>query len=154
MQKVPMRHDLFAQLTSISSPFTMTIQSMKIIDGTPGAAWYSYGDKSGTYESIKVTKGQSNAWKAMHEKTTSEQIAKQWEGLSTGAKIGIACAVIGVLVIAMIAFTFYCISQRRKGKKERALADEAWNAQQAELSEYRNRMRRGDFAVGFMGHVS
>lgn len=132
----------------------MTIQSIRMIDGHPGSAWYSYGDQSGTWESIKVEKGTSDAFKAIHEKSTVQQLQHKWNGLSTGAKIGIACGVLGAVAIAAIALTFYCIKERRAGKREKAIADQAWDAQQAELVQYRNRMKRGDFAVGFMGHVS
>ena len=137
-----------------NSPFTMTVQSLKITDGTTNSSWYEYGDKSGTYESINVIDGQSNALKYMNDPSTGEAIAKKWEGLSTGAKIGIACGVVGVFAIGMIAFCFYCVSQRKQGKREKEVADKAWDAQHAELMDYRNRMKRGDFAVGFMGHVS
>lgn len=125
-----------------------------MVDGHQNAAWYSYGDRSGSAESIDVEKGQSNAFKAIHAKTTVEQLQHKWDGLSTPAKIGIACGVLGAFAIAMVAFAFYCVKERRAGKREKAIADQAWEAQQAELMEYRNRMKRGDFAVGFMGHVS
>lgn len=123
-------------------------------DGHQNAAWYKYGDRSGTYESIDVEKGRSNAYKAIHEKSTAEELQHKWDGLSTGGKIGVACGVLGVFAIGLIVFSFYFIKQRRAGKAEKALADQAWDAQQAELNEYRMRMKRGDFAVGFMGHVS
>lgn len=130
----------------------MTVQSIRMIDGQQNAATYSYGDRSGTWESIDIAKGKSDAFKAIHSKTTVQELQHKWDGLSTTAKIGIASGILGAFVIAMIAFSFYCIRERRAGKREKALADQAWDAQQAELVQYRNRMKRGDFAVGFMGH--
>ena len=130
----------------------MTVQSLKVTDSHHNVAEYSYGDHSGSWQSIEDVAGHSAAWTAMHQKTTSQKIEKQWSGLSTGAKIGIAAGIGGALLIALIAFTFYCISQRRKGKAERAIADKEWDHHQAELAEYRNRMKRGDFAISHMGH--
>jgi hypothetical protein len=130
----------------------MTVQSLKVTDSNHNVAYYSYGDKSGSWQSIKDIAGRSPAWQAMHKKTFTQNAEKQWNGLSTGAKIGIACGVGGVLLIALVAFTFYCISQRKQGKAEKALADKEWDAQHAELLEYRNRMKRGDFAISHMGH--
>ena len=130
----------------------MTVQSMKVIDSHQNTAYYRYGDKSGSYESIDAIAGQSPAYQAMHEKTTSQKIDEQWSGLSTGAKIGIACGVVGVFLIAFIAFIFYCVKQRRQGKAEKAIADKEWDAQHAELMEYRNRMKNGAFAVSHLRH--
>ena len=132
----------------------MTVQSLKVIDSHTNAAYYAYGDQSGSYDSIEVIPGKSPAFKAMNEKSFSEKAEKQWKGLSTGAKIGIACAVLGVFAILFAAFILYCIKQRRQGKAEKAAADKAWEAQYAEFVEYRDRMRKGGFAVSHIGHVS
>lgn len=130
----------------------MTVQSMKVTDSHHNVAYYSYGDKSGSWESIEDVAGRSPAWQAMHQKSTSQKVEEQWNGLSTGAKIGIACGVGGVLLIALIAFSFYCVSQRRQGKAEKEKADREWDAQHAELMAYRNQMKKGAFAVSHMGH--
>lgn len=132
----------------------MTVQSLKVIDSHSDVSYYYYGDHSGSWESIKVIAGKSNAFKAMDEKSFMQQAEKQWNGLSTGANIGIACAVGGVFLIAFVLFIFYCLKQRRQGKAEKAIADKAWDEQHAELMGYRDRMRRGDFAISHMGHVS
>ena len=135
-------------------PFVMTVQSLRVVDSHTDVSYYSYGDQSGSWESIKAIPGKSNAVKVMTQKSFTQQAEKTWSGLSTGAKIGIACGVGGVLLIAFVLFIFYCMKQRRQGKAEKANADKAWDAHQAELMEYRNRMRRGDFAVSHLGHVS
>jgi len=133
-------------------PFTMTVKSLKVIDAHSNSSWYSYGDKSGHYESIKIEEGESNAYKEMHKKSSYEKAEKQWEGLSTGAKVGIAGGVVGFVALCFIGFLFYCFKQRRAGKAEAAAADKEWNGHQAELAEYSSRMKRGDFALRNMGH--
>lgn len=130
----------------------MTVQSLKVVDGHTNVSYYKYTDTSGSYQSIDAIAGESPVYKALHQESTSQKIAQQWNGLSTGAKIGIACGIGGVFLVALIAFSFYCISQRRQGKAEKMNADKEWDAQQAELLQYRNRMKRGDFAISHLRH--
>lgn len=125
----------------------MYVKSIRITDGTTNSSSYSYGDHSGLYSSIKVEEGESKAYKAINKLSTSQKMQQQWSGLSTGAKIGIACGVLGGLLIAAIAFAFYCASQRKKGRVEAALHEKEWEAQNAELMEYRSMMAQGNFAV-------
>jgi beta-glucanase (GH16 family) len=35
-------------------PYTMTIKSLRVVDGTTNATSYSYGDQTGSYKSIKI----------------------------------------------------------------------------------------------------
>lgn len=130
----------------------MTVQSLKVIDAHQNVSWYSYADQSGSYESIKMEEGESNAFKAIHEKTASQKAQEQWDGLSTGAKIGVAGGIVGFFALCFIAFIFYCMRQRKAGKLEKAKADKEWDGHQAELEAYRNQMKRGDFAIHHMGH--
>lgn len=125
----------------------MKVQSLRITDGTQNASTYSYGDHSGTWQSIKVVDGESEAYKEMNKLSTAEKARKQWEGLSTGAKIGIACGVLGALLIGAIAFAFYCIRQRKAGRAEAAAHEKEWEQHNAELMEYRTMMAKGNFAV-------
>ncbi|KAK5172688.1 uncharacterized protein LTR77_002808 [Saxophila tyrrhenica] len=140
-------------------PFTMTVQSLKIIDSHTNVSYYDYGDKTGSWESIKAIPGQSNAYKLMHLKSFGEKTQEQWDGLSTGAKIGIAAGIGGTFLIAFAAFIFYCLRQRRQGKAEKAMADKEWEAQQAEnvelkgqISAYQTQMKNGAFATSYLGH--
>lgn len=130
----------------------MTVQSIKITDASTNVTSYTYGDKTGTYQSIKAVVGESAAYKLLHKQSTVESVQKQWNGLSKGAKIGIACGVIGAVVILVVAFTAFCVVQRKRGKAEKVAADKEWNEHTNELMDYRNRMARGDFAVTHMGH--
>ena len=124
----------------------MTVQSIKITDGSTNTSSYAYGDNTGDYSSIKTTTGESKAYKILNKQSNFESVTTKFNKLSTGAKIGIACAVIGVLLIALVAFVVFCIKSRRAGKREKAIADQKWNEQHNELMEYRQRMARGDFA--------
>ena len=96
--------------------------------------------------------GESEAYHQLHHKTTIQKAEQTWSGLSSGAKIGIAVGVIGGVVIALIIFIFYILSQRRKGRAERVIADKEWEAQKNELLEYRRQMAKGGFAVTHIGH--
>ncbi|KAI7228800.1 hypothetical protein KC330_g7737 [Hortaea werneckii] len=133
-------------------PFTMTIQSMKIVDGTSNVTSYAYSDQSGDYSSITTEPGNSKAYNILNQKSTTEQAKQKWDGLSTGAKVGIACGVIGAVAIGILAWCTFCIFQRRKGKKERLAADAEWDKEQAELQEYQVMMRNGKFAMSSLGH--
>lgn len=141
-------------LIRLSRPFTMTLQSLKITDSHSDVAWYAYGDQSGSFDSIKAIPGKSNAHKAINEKTFAQHTEQQWEGLSKGAKIGIAAGLLGLFAVLFAVFILYCIKQRRRGKAEKAIADREWEAQFAEFQHYRDKMRKGGFAVSSMGHVS
>lgn len=130
----------------------MKVQSVKVTDAQTNVTSYSYGDQSGSYQSIKSEPGVSKFEELMHKVSHTQSAVNHFNGLSTGAKIGIAAGVAGVLLVAIIAFTVFCIKQRRAGKREKALADQSWNEQAAELDAYRQRMARGDFAIQHMGH--
>ncbi|KAF2170512.1 glycoside hydrolase family 16 protein [Zasmidium cellare ATCC 36951] len=129
------------------APFTMYVKSIRITDGTTNSSSYSYGDNTGSYESIKVEEGESEAYKAINKLSTTQKVEQKWSGLSTGAKIGIAVGVLGGFAIALIAFAFYFVNQRKKGRAEAAAHEKEWEAQNNELMEYRSMMAKGNFAV-------
>jgi len=129
------------------APFVMNIQSLRVVDGTQNASSYSYGDHSGLWSSINVTPGDSKAYQAINKLNTFQNAEKHWNGLSQGAKIGIAVGVLGSLLIFSILFGFYCMKQRKAGRAEAALHEKEWQQQNAELMEYRSMMAKGHFAV-------
>ncbi|TKA78383.1 hypothetical protein B0A55_04723 [Friedmanniomyces simplex] len=133
-------------------PFTMTIQSIKITDASTNTSSYTYGDNTGDYQSIKAVAGESAAYKLLNKKSAIESATAQWNGLSDGAKIGIGCGVGGAFAVLIIVYTAVCIVQRKRGKAEKAIADEQWNEHTSELMEYRTQMAKGHFAVSHMGH--
>lgn len=116
---------------------------MRIVDGTSNVTSYAYSDQSGDYSSITTEPGNSKAYNILNQKSTTEQAKQKWDGLSTGAKIGIACGVIGAVAIGILAWCTFCIFQRRKGKKERLAADAEWDKEQAELQEYQVSLEAG-----------
>jgi len=130
----------------------MTVQSIKVTDGSTNTSSYIYGNQSGGYASIDAVAGESTVYKDLNKESTTEQLQQKWSGLSTTAKIGIICAVGGILLIVVIACTVCCCMQRRRGRAEKALADREWDQQHNELMEYRERMKRGEFAVTHLGH--
>ena len=73
---------------------------------------------------------------------------ERWNKLSKGAQIAIAASVIGVTALLIVLYAFCCIKQRRAGKRERRLADSAWEKEQAELNEYRRLMHEQHFGKG------
>ena len=73
---------------------------------------------------------------------TLSSATKTWNGLSTGAKIGILSGVGGVLLLLLALFAFFCIKQRRLGKKEKALEDATWEKNTQELLGFRAEMHR------------
>lgn len=128
-------------------PFLMSVKSVRVTDGVTNSSIYTYGDHSGHWDSIQIEHGESEAYKEINKLSSAQKARKQWEGLSTGAKIGIACAILGALLIGAIAFAFYCIKQRKAGRIEKAQNDAEWEKQNQELMEYRTMMAKGNFAV-------
>lgn len=130
-------------------PYTMYIKSIRITDfsgtnafGNPTAKEYKYGDKSGSWNSIAVTAGNSSAAQTVSA-PPAQSVSQRWNNLSSGAKIGIAAG-IGATVIGLIGlFFFYCIKQRRAGRRERAAADLAYEKDTAELLQYRHMGGKG-----------
>ena len=132
----------------------MTVQSIKITDGSTNTSSYMYGDNTGDFSSIKATAGESKVYKILNQQSTYVSVAAKFNKLSTGAKIGIACGVIGTLLIALIGFVVFCVKSRRQGKREKAIADQRWDENNAELMDYRQKMAKGGFAQSHMdmGH--
>ncbi|KAK5721520.1 hypothetical protein LTR15_006109 [Elasticomyces elasticus] len=133
-------------------PFTMTVQSIKITDASTNTSSYTYGDTTGSYQSIKANPGDSAAYKLISKKTTIESAKESWNGLSDTAKIGIGCGIGGAFALLIIVYTAVCIVQRKRGRAEKAVADKQWNEHTEELMEYRSQMAKGKFAVSHMGH--
>ncbi|KAJ8610421.1 hypothetical protein MRB53_038583 [Persea americana] len=127
-------------------PFTMTVKSITVNDKSANSSTYTYSDKSGSWQSIKTATGKSAAYNYINKVSGTQQTINNWNGLSQGAKIGIACGVIGVVVVLFSIFCVYCMMQRKKGRLERVAADKEWAAHEAELLQYRRQMGRGGFA--------
>lgn len=122
------------------APFTMYVKSLRITDAAAGqGTQYEYGDKSGSFESIKIL----NTTAAIKlDSTNGESVVKRWQGLSETAKIAIGASVCGAASIAAIIFAFCCIKQRRAGKHERLLEDAKFEKDRVELLAFRAEMGR------------
>ena len=128
----------------------MTIKSITVTDGSTNSSSYLYGDNTGTFQSIQAITGDSAAYKVLNKQSSLQAAQTHWNGLSQGAKIGIACGVLGFVVAVILAYTVICVAQRKKGRAEKALADKEWNEHEAELMEYRTKMAKGDFAISYL----
>ncbi|KAM0715754.1 hypothetical protein Q7P37_008268 [Cladosporium fusiforme] len=133
-------------------PYVMKIKSLYVEDGHQNATSYKYTDESGSHDSIEVTDGESEVYKALNELSTTQKAEKKWTGLSQTAKIAIGASVGGVVILVALIYTFVCITQRKKGRTERELHDKEWAAHEDELAAYRQKMARGDFAISHLGH--
>ena len=122
-------------------PYTMYVKSVRVTDFSSGKE-YKYGDKTGSWASIDVIAGNSTVADTL-SKPPPESVSQKWNGMSSGAKIGIAAGV-GAAVLAVFAlFFFYCFRQRRAGKRERLAADLAYEKDTAELLQYRHTGTKG-----------
>jgi hypothetical protein len=159
------------QTNFAKGPYTMTIKQVYAQDYT-SAAKYSWEnmDSTGDWEKVKVieyvlpfflscqsardlrlTKCRGKS-EVLEEIQSPHGVRNRFSALSSGAKAGIIIGSVSAFVIAVLGLLFYCIKQRRAGKKEHEalLAEEQKEA--AELSEYKSQMQAGRFAVG-SGHA-
>lgn len=74
--------------------------------------------------------------------STSQTAKQKWNSLSHTTQIGIEAAVGGAALLAVLAFAFFCIRQRRAGRRERELEDAEWEKSSAELMAYRATMEK------------
>ncbi|KAL8649965.1 MAG: hypothetical protein Q9210_004094 [Variospora velana] len=126
-------------------PYTMSVKSVRVTDFSRGSE-YSYGDMTGSWESIKIKPGNSTIAEELNAPPPMTA-SQRWNKLSPGAKIGVGSAV-GVACVALVALAaFYCVRQRKAGRKERASADQQFEKETTELMAYRQRMAKGGFAV-------
>jgi flagellar biosynthesis/type III secretory pathway M-ring protein FliF/YscJ len=77
-----------------------------------------------------------------NDPSASQTVKQKWNSLSHTTQIAIAAAVGGVALIALFGFAFFCIRQRRAGRRERALEDAEWEKSSAELMAYRAAMEK------------
>ncbi|CAO1601855.1 hypothetical protein XANCAGTX0491_005494 [Xanthoria calcicola] len=126
-------------------PFTMSIKSVRVKDYSEGKE-YIYRDVTGSWDSIEIVPGNSSALKTLNA-PPSLTASQRWNKLSPGGKIGVGSAV-GVTSVALIVLAaLYCVRQRKAGRRERAMADLAFERERTELSAYQMQMAKGNFAV-------
>jgi beta-lactamase regulating signal transducer with metallopeptidase domain len=69
-------------------------------------------------------------------------LSQKWNSLSHTTQVAIAATIGGVLLIALCAFIFFCIRQRRAGRREKAIEDAEWEKNNSELMAYRSAMEK------------
>ncbi|KAL8933698.1 MAG: hypothetical protein Q9216_006246 [Gyalolechia sp. 2 TL-2023] len=126
-------------------PYTMYVQSARVTDFSSGSE-YSYGDMTGSWESIRIKPGNSTVEKGLNAPPPMTA-SQRWNKLSPGAKIGVGAAVGVSAVVLIVLAAVYCVRARKAGRKEKALADAAFESEAREMTVYRQRMAKGGFAV-------
>ncbi|KAI1328659.1 glycoside hydrolase family 16 protein [Xylariaceae sp. FL0255] len=130
------------------APFTMYVQSAKVVDGTSGSE-YTYSDRSGTWESIKVTAGNSTAAQSIN-KPPSESISQKFDALPQATKTGIYAAAGAVGGILFLLLGFYYFKQRRRGAREAAAAQKRYDDERFEMEKWAASGRNPD-ALAYEG---
>lgn len=130
------------------APFTMYVKSARVEDYSAGKE-YTYGDNSGSWQSIRIATGNSTAFETLNtppEKT----MADKWNELPSGAKTGIYAAAGGVGAIGLVAFLWFCMKKRSQGQKEAAAAAAKDEEERMELERWTKEGKNPD-ALAFDG---
>lgn len=114
-------------------PFTMVVESIEVDDFSSGSS-YTYSNTSGDYQSIVIASGNSTIAERLSK---THGVVAKFSSLSKTAKIAIAAGAISVFAIGIAVLTICCVRQRRAGRRERAVADAAWEKDMTELRQYK-----------------
>ncbi|KAI1196313.1 concanavalin A-like lectin/glucanase domain-containing protein [Nemania serpens] len=123
-------------------PFSMYVQSAHVEDYSSGKE-YTYTDKSGSWQSIKITEGNSTAADIVN-KPPEKSLSQKWAELPQGTKIGIYAAAGAVGGLLFIALAIYYVKQRRAGQREAALAAKMQEEERLELERFKKSGRNPD----------
>ncbi|KAL7621024.1 hypothetical protein AAE478_008336 [Parahypoxylon ruwenzoriense] len=135
-------------VTDYSKPYTMYVKSAHVQDYSTGKE-YSYGDHSGTWESIKIATGNSTAYENIHREP-EKSLSEKWNELPASTKAGVYAAAGGVGGLLLIALVVYSIKQRRRGRQEAALLAQRQEQERVELERFKKEGRNPD-ALNFDG---
>ncbi|KAH9883980.1 glycoside hydrolase family 16 protein [Xylariomycetidae sp. FL2044] len=125
-------------------PFTMYVKSAYVEDYSTGKE-YTYSDKSGDWDSIKITEGNSTAVENINrEPETDKSLSEKWDALPQSTKSGIYAAAGGVGALLFVSLLFYYIKQRRRGQQEAALAAQRDEQDRVELERFQKEGRDPD----------
>lgn len=124
----------------------MVVKSISATDGTLNSTSYAYGDTSGSFESIKITHGISHAAKKINAPPPLSA-AERWAKIPRGGQIAIICVALGLGAAAILLFVFFCVRQRRAGKREKMQDDLLFEKEQEELAEFKRGLARS-WSVG------
>ncbi|OAA60258.1 glycoside hydrolase family 16 protein [Niveomyces insectorum RCEF 264] len=117
------------------APFSMYVRSIQVTDYNTGKE-YSYGDMSGSWESIKIASGNSTALKTLNAKP-AESLSEKWDHLSPVAHTAVYASAAGVGAILLACLLYYCIKQRRRGAREARAYEEQLARERLELEQYK-----------------
>ncbi|CAK7273425.1 hypothetical protein SEPCBS57363_005646 [Sporothrix epigloea] len=115
-------------------PFNMYVKSARVTDYSTGKE-YSYGDHTGSWESIKVTAGNSTAIQKINEKP-AETLSQKWNNLTPVTHIAVYASAGGVGAIIVAVALYYCIKQRRRGREENRLYEQRLAQERHELEQF------------------
>ena len=118
----------------------MYVHSARVTDYTTGSE-YTYGDKTGDYQSIKIASGNSTIAKTLSE-PPPKSLKQRWSDLPTGAKIAVYASICAFIALVLGSWVFCCVKHRRAGKREGASENAAFEKDTAELMAYRMEMAR------------
>ncbi|KAK4102297.1 glycoside hydrolase family 16 protein [Parathielavia hyrcaniae] len=116
-------------------PFEMLVKSAYVEDFSSGKE-YEYTDRSGSWESIKITEGNSTVAEIINA-PPEKSLSEKWNDLPDGAKIGIYSGAAGFVALLLFTGLYYCIRQRRRGAREAKVAEARAEAERLELERFK-----------------
>ncbi|KAI2632868.1 concanavalin A-like lectin/glucanase domain-containing protein [Xylaria nigripes] len=116
-------------------PFNMYVQSARVEDYSSGKE-YTYSDLSGSWESIKITEGNSTAAVTVN-KPPHKSLSQKWAELPQATRTGIYAAIGAVAGLLFIALIVYYFRQRGRGKKEAAMEAKMQEEERVELERFK-----------------
>jgi beta-glucanase (GH16 family) len=119
-------------------PYNMYVKSVYVEDATSGKD-YTYGDHSGTWQSIKVADGNSTALETITtpDSSGSESISQKWNNMSSGAHIAVYAGAGAGAALLFGTMLFYCIRQRRIGARTAKMEAEKAEADRLEMERFK-----------------
>ncbi|KAL4962409.1 glycoside hydrolase family 16 protein [Aspergillus stella-maris] len=129
-----------------AGPYTMVVKDVHVQDFSSGKE-YEYGDKSGSWESINIIKGNSTAAEEI-TKPPPKSLSEKWDDLPSGAKAGVYVGAAAAGAILLALFIFFFIRQRKKGRLEHALDDNKFNNERNEMNSFQNNWKQSEWKNG------
>lgn len=132
-------------------PYTMTVQNVEVHDYSSGSM-YTYGDKSGSWQSIQIKEG--NSMIANHL-ITPPTLQERLEALPRNTKIGAAIGAIGGIALIFALLTICCIRRRKARRQNRVKADAQYEYYLSETNKDQAESRKlDDIVVGERHHLN
>lgn len=105
-------------------------------------------------KSIHIDQNSGNSTAKMEiNKAPPETLSEKWNKLPGGVHVAAysVAAVVGVVMLALSIFC--CVSQRRKGRRERKAFETQYNAEVLQMDEYKNNPTKSDLGLGSKGYA-